>query len=73
MDYLFNFGHGGHFFMFPWGLIVVVIVIALIWRGTGRSRQPSLNDSALVILRERYAKGEINQEEYEAMKKNLVN
>ena len=49
------------------GLIVWAIVAAL-----GGARQALSSDSALEILRQRYAKGEITKEEYEAKKKDLM-
>ena len=36
-----------------------------------RGRDRFVNDQALHIARERYAKGEINESEYEALKRNL--
>jgi len=52
-----------------WLLVVVGLVVAIRWIiGKGR---PPRSDSALDILRERYARGEINKEEFEARKKDL--
>ena len=68
----FGFGHGGHFMMMPWGLVILIICLALIWRMAKRKKQQRTEDSALVILRERYARGEINQEEFDTLKKNLA-
>ena len=52
-----------------WVLVVVGLVDAIRWLiARGRS-QPS--DAALNILRERYARGEINKEEFESKKKDL--
>ena len=53
-----------------WVLVVVGFVVGLRWLlGKGR---PPRSDSALTILRERYARGEINQEEFEQKKKDLA-
>ncbi len=53
-----------------WGLIIVGIVLAIRWLlGQGRE---SRADSALEILRQRYARGEINKEEFEARKRDLT-
>jgi putative membrane protein len=71
-------GYGGMWFM-PiimivfWGLIIWGIV-ALV-RGvssSGNSGSPNQADSALEILKRRYARGEINKQEYEERKKDLV-
>ncbi len=60
------------------GLILVVVLVALAgltifsskgpWSGKYYSRGP---DSALQIIRERYAKGEITKEQFEQMTKDL--
>lgn len=52
-----------------WGLIVVGVVLAIRWLG-GQGKE-TRSDSALEILRQRYARGEINKEEFEAKKKDL--
>ena len=50
-------------------LVIVGFVVAIRWLlGKGRS---SRSDSALTILRERYARGEINKEEFEQKMKDL--
>lgn len=53
-----------------WGLAIVGIVAAARWllsRGSG----DSATESALDILKKRYARGEIAREEYERMKRDL--
>ena len=71
-------GFGGMGFgMGWWWIIGVILVAAIIWaviRSTGQSN--NLNNttnqkSALDILNERYARGEIDKEEYEMKKKDL--
>ncbi len=52
-----------------WMLVIVGIVVAIRWV-IGKGKVPR-SDSALDILRERYARGEINKEEFEARKKDL--
>ena len=52
-----------------WGLIIVGLVLGIRWLVTqGRE---SRSDPALDILRQRYARGEIDQEEFEARKRDL--
>jgi putative membrane protein len=52
------------------GLIVWLVVAAI--RRPGGSRSSAWSDSALEVLKKRYARGEINKEEYEDKKKDLV-
>lgn len=65
------FGFGGGFMWIVWILIFVAIVWlarSVIGRDVHRSER---DKSALEILQERYAKGEINREEYEQKKQDL--
>ncbi len=52
-----------------WGLVIVGLVFGIRWLVT-QGREPR-TDSALDILRQRYARGEINKEEFEAKKREL--
>ena len=52
-----------------WVLVVIGIVLAIRWLTSQRREKPS--DSAVEILRQRYARGEINKDEFEAKKKDL--
>jgi putative membrane protein len=57
------------FMLVFWGLIIVGLVLGLRWLVTqGRE---SRSDTALDILRQRYARGEIDKEEFEARKRDL--
>jgi len=71
-------GFGGMSFgMGWWWILGLILIAAIIWgivRPYGQSN--SLNNtankkSALDILKKRYAKGEIDKEEYEMKKKDL--
>jgi len=57
-------------------LVVVFVLYFLFGRGGGRppSETPpgGVNESPLDILKKRYARGEISQEEYEQIKKDLL-
>ncbi len=53
-----------------WGLVIVVLV-ALVRTFAGPRSPGGAEKSALDILKERYARGEIGREEYEQMKKDL--
>src|SRR3989338_1281375 len=53
-----------------WGAVIVGIVVGIRWLiGQGKVSQ---SDTALDILRQRYARGEINKEEFEAKKRDLL-
>lgn len=53
-----------------WGLVVVGVVLGIRW--LMNQGKESRSDSALEILRQRYARGEINKEEFEARKRDLL-
>jgi putative membrane protein len=53
-----------------WILIIVVVVLGIRWL-LGQSKE-SRSDSALEILRRRYARGEIEKEEFETKKRDLL-
>jgi putative membrane protein len=52
-----------------WGVVVAGIVVAIRWLA-GQTGKPR-SDRALEVLRERYARGEIDKEEFEAKKRDL--
>lgn len=56
-----------------WGGTILLVVLAVRWLGAGRAkRTPSPPEkSALDILNERFARGEIDKEEYEERKRLL--
>ncbi|MEX0806926.1 MAG: SHOCT domain-containing protein [Candidatus Binatia bacterium] len=52
-----------------WILVIVGLVLGVRWlMSEGKERR---SDSALEILRQRYARGEINKEEFEIKKRDL--
>ena len=52
-----------------WGVVITGIVLAIRWlAGQG---EKSRSDRAFDILRERYARGEINKDEFEAKQRDL--
>lgn len=79
----YDWGWGGHPMMWGtwgfgmmlmmivfWVLIIVAVVLGIRWLiGQGKT---SKSDSALEILRQRYARGEINKEEFETKRKDLA-
>lgn len=64
---------GGFFMLAFWLLILVGIVLLVrwIWEQSGSRERSGASDSAQDILRARYARGEINKEQFEQMKANL--
>ncbi len=72
---------GMHYMWGPWGigmmlmmlvflgLVIATLVLGIRWLVT-QGREPR-TDSALDILRQRYARGEINKEEFETKKREL--
>ena len=53
-----------------WGLVIAGLVLGIRWLAS-QGREPR-SDAALEILRQRYARGEINREEFEAKKRDLA-
>ena len=70
-------GFGGGWFMpifmiIFWGLVLWGIVTLVRGLSGSRGSDSSAADSALEILKRRYARGDINKEEYEEKKKDLI-
>lgn len=67
-------GFGGILMVVFWILILVGLIFLIRWliQSTGRDKTTgSGGNRALEILKERYAKGEIDKEEFESKKKDL--
>ena len=54
-----------------WILVIIglVLLIKYLWEGGGARRE---QESALEILKKKYARGEISKEEFEEKKKDLI-
>ncbi|MCX9011682.1 MAG: SHOCT domain-containing protein [Candidatus Methanoperedens sp.] len=73
---MMDYGYGMMGWMWILGLIFWILVIAglvllirYLWEGGGAKRE---TESALEILKKRYARGEISKEEFEEKKKDLL-
>jgi len=57
-----------------WALLITGIILLIVWivrRVSYPGRDLSRTDKAMEILKERYARGEINKEDFEKMKKDM--
>lgn len=74
----YGYGIGGGIGMFLmavfWILILIGTLFVLKWIFVDQGRQSGsqAGESALDVLKKRYAKGEINKEEFEEKKKDLM-
>ncbi len=68
---------GGGMWMFFhflfWTLVVIGVILLIVWvvRQTGKVTSGHAEESALDILKKRYARGEITKEEYDKVKKDI--
>jgi len=69
-----NFGFmGGGFMWIFWIAIIVGVVFLIRWVAQqNRPAEGKLEESSLELLKRRYARGEIDKNEYELKKKDLL-
>jgi putative membrane protein len=74
--------YGGPFFFFPFGFLVFIFALFFVFRfvfwgwgggrGYYRGSWASRGSTALEILNQRYARGEITREQYDLMKRDIL-
>jgi len=69
-NYGFGMGFGWIFMIIFWG-VVIYLVLAFLKSNKTDSQDSGKKETAEDILKKRYARGEISQEEFERMKKSL--
>lgn len=74
----FNFGNsmflGGGIFMFIFWILIIVLIISIIkenFIGDNKNSIQNKSETPLEILKMRYAKGEITEEQFQDMKEKL--
>lgn len=69
-----GFGFGGIFMILWWALIIVGIVVLVKWLATsfGAGGRSGGGSKALDLLKERYARGEIDEQEFQMRKRDLT-
>jgi len=63
--------YGGGYVMWLFWVALIVVLVYLVSRTGMFTQRPPISESALDILKKRYAAGEITREEYERMKQDI--
>ena len=68
---MMNFGSGGIFMMFMFAIVIGLIIYFIITNTKSNRYTGGFSETSLDIIKERFAKGEITEKEFEKMKKAL--
>ena len=71
LGHMFGWGFGGAIMMLVFWVAVILLIAWGIKQFSG-NKESNTTSSALNILKERYSKGEINKEEFETKKRDLI-
>ena len=66
-----GFGFGPVYMLLFWGVIIIGIVALVRWQAAGSPSSQAREKTAGDIVRERYARGEIDRQEYEQKMQDL--
>lgn len=67
----YGFGYGGMFMWIIFLIVVGLLIYFMIQAKRTKEQMPTGNENPVDILKRRYAKGEINKEEFDRMKREL--
>lgn len=69
-----GFGFGGGFMILWWIVIIAVVVMVVKWlvSSNGAAGRSDRENTAMEILKERYARGEIDEQEFQKRKRELT-
>jgi putative membrane protein len=73
MNFGYSFGFFGWIFMILWWVLIIAGIVALVnWLGPKYRRSRGFRNSPLDVLKDRYARGEIDKKEFEEKKRDLI-